>query len=213
MNWLEECSVDLNTASIQDDVDLKIQHIRNIDGVNKNFSVLTEFFVSNTAKVQNSLISIFLDEDKIPEDLLKDVIPHFNNVKMVSQNDVLKEIMLSQPKDYSVNYVKGHSKNPIIQNIYNIDIPINADDKWQQKKVYKIRTEKIEKYENRDFDKILPYLNPPYNMPYVFLSIYDWILNDDLKNSPAIKYFTHKFKEVYLWVDEIQKVTEIQFLK
>lgn len=212
MEWLEECHADLNTKSTQEDVDIKIQGIQDIDDVNKSFSVLTEFFISCTAKIQNSMYSIFFNEDTIPEVLLKDVIPHFNSVKLVLYNNVPKELMLSQPKNSSVKYIKNHSKNPIIESIYNINISIDDDYEWSKKKVYKIKTKKIKKYENNDFDKILPYLNPPYDMSHIILSVSDWTLNDELKNSLAIRYFTYKYREVYLWVDKEQRVTEIQFL-
>ena len=213
MEWLEECTVDLKTSSGDEDQCFKIQQIENIEKINQSFSVLTEFFISIASKVSNTpLISIFLANAHINTILLEDVVTHFKERKVIMINNIPTELMLRHPKSNSVNYIMNSPKNPVIQSLYDINKPVEDSDEWTPRKTFKVISEKIEQYENQDFDKILPYLKPAKGDSYLFLSLFDWYLSDSLKNSLAIRYFSHKFKEIYLWVDQNEKVTEIQLL-
>lgn len=210
MDWLKECDVDLVTGSEKEGVGINIQRIEGIDKINKSYSILTEFFVSLTAKVSNSQTSIYLNEHNIPNTLLEDVVIHFDDRKVVLENNIPIEIMLSRPKSSSIDYIKHRPKNPVVDSLYNINTPMNEPDEWTPRKTFRILADKIERYDNKDFDNILTYLKAPNNQSFIFLNLYDWILSESLKDSLAIRYFSHKCEKVYLWIDENQKVTNIQ---
>ena len=111
-----------------------------------------------------------------------------------------------------INQIKNNPGNQIVKNLFNLNSLADSSDEWLPKKTYKIEPQKIQRYDDKEFDNVLPYLAPPKNQPFLLLSISDWFLDDSLKNALAIRYFVHKFKEVYLWVDTNKRVTHIQLV-
>lgn len=210
MDWLTECDVDLSTGSQKEGMDIRIQKIEGTEKINKSYNILTEFFVSLTAKGSNSLTSIFLNEPNIPQVLLEAVVSHFDDRKMVFEDNIITELMLSQPKTSSIDYIMHRPGNPVIKSLYDINTPMKETNEWTPRKAFRVKCDKIERYDNKDFDNILPYLKATDNQPFVFLNIYDWSLSESLNENLAIRYFSHKCSELYLWIDQNQKVTNIQ---
>jgi hypothetical protein len=208
MDWLKECDVDLFTIDNGLN-EFRIKSIENLEKMQKKYSILTEFYITLAAKSSDSLTSIFLQEPSIPDELLENVVTHFNEIRIVTENNNPVEIMLKNPKIDSINYIQNNKKNPIIENLFYSETKNNLDE-WTPRKTYKIEKTKIVKYENLEFDGLLSYLSPPANQSFLMLPVYGWVLNDSLKDLFAIRYFTHKFKEVYLWVDANKNITNIQ---
>lgn len=211
MNWIQECNINLSTNDLEESeyVDFSIEDIPDIDKINKKYNVLTEFYISLTARFPNSRASIFLNETKIPVEILESVVAHFDNPKVVTNGKNPIKIILKNPKTSSVDHILKKNRNPIIEDLFDFNKNYSFRE-WTPPKTYKIVPDTVEKYENDDFDSILPYLYMCNSQPFFIFSIDDWVLNDSLKNSLAIRYFTHKFKEVYLWVDDDKNVTNIQ---
>lgn len=211
MDWIKECDVDLSMVGSEEETEFVIERVLDLDKIKKRYSILTEFYISISAKSPDAIISIFLKESRVPTELLETVIAHFKEVKLIKENNNPVEIMLQYANEDSINYIKNQPGNAIVRNLFNPNSEVNTSDEWLPKKTYKIESEKVNKYDDEEFDKVLPYLTPSKNEPYYLLTINeDWVLNDSLKNALAIKFFAHKFKEVYLWVDTNQRVTNIQ---
>ncbi|MFJ7887303.1 hypothetical protein ACIQYL_04380 [Lysinibacillus xylanilyticus] len=211
MDWINECDVDLSTVDNGLN-EFRITNIENLEKIQRKYSILTEFYISLAAKSPDSLTSIFLTESSIPDELLGNVVTHFEDVKMVTENKNPVEIMLKNPKRDSITYIQNNNKNPIIRNLFYLETE-NPLDEWTPRKTYKIEESKIEKYENQEFDDLLTYLSPPTNQLFFMLPVYGWVMNDSLKDFFAIRYFTHKYKDVYLWVDANNNVANIQLTK
>lgn len=212
MDWIIECDVDLSTANSEEDMGFMIERIRDVEKIKKRFSILTEFYVSFSARFPDSITSIYLKESNISDELLETVVAHFEETKIIKEKDKPVEIMLAQPKIDSINQIKNNPGNQIVKNLFNLNSLADSSDEWLPKKTYKIEPQKIQRYDDKEFDNVLPYLTPPKNQPFLLLSISDWFLDDSLKNALAIRYFVHKFKEVYLWVDTNKRVTHIQLV-
>ncbi|EFI68756.1 hypothetical protein JIN86_19585 [Lysinibacillus sp. HST-98] len=208
MDWLKECDVDLSTVDNGLN-EFRITNIEHLEKIQRKYSILTEFYISLAATSPDSLTSIFIKESSIPDELLGNVVTHFEDVKLVTENNNPVEIMLKNPKRDSITYILNNNKNPIIENLFYLETE-NSLNEWTPRKTYKLEASKIEKYDNHEFDGLLTYLSPPTNQSFFMLPVYGWVLNDSLKDLFAIRYFTHKFKDVYLWVDENKNVTNIQ---
>ena len=61
MNWIQECNINLSTNDLEESeyVDFSIEDIPDIEKINKKYNVLTEFYISLTARFPNSRASIF----------------------------------------------------------------------------------------------------------------------------------------------------------
>ncbi|MFZ3589621.1 hypothetical protein ACOI1C_10125 [Bacillus sp. DJP31] len=127
---------------------------------------------------------------------------------LVLENDSPSEIMLSRPNKESLILILSHGLNPIIVSLFGTYS--NKEYQWKPQESYRVLPEFIEKYEDEEFDKVLSFFKIMSNGPIFSISLSTWRLEDSLKNSLAIRYFTHQCKNVYLWVDYSEKITTLQ---
>ncbi|WP_413022749.1 hypothetical protein [Peribacillus frigoritolerans] len=155
---------------------------------------------------ENSVTSLFVD--RIDNQVIEEIIMHFDNTKILLENEVPSEIMLNNPNQESLSLIRSSHINPIIKNLYGTIS--KSQYEWKPQKSCKIIPEFIEKYEDMEFDKVLAYLKNTSKGPIISLSLYNWTLKDYLKGTFAIRYFTHKCKNAYIWVDDSNIITTIQ---
>ena len=155
---------------------------------------------------ENSVTSLFVD--RIDNQVIDEIIMHFDNTKILLENEVPSEIMLNKPNQESLSLIRSSHINPIIKNLYGTIS--KSQYEWKPQKSYKIIPEFIEKYEDMEFDKVLAYLKNTSKGPIISLSLYNWSLKDCLKDTFAIRYFTYKCKDAYIWVDDSNFVSTIQ---
>lgn len=208
MEWLKPFEVNNqfldNTDSFSD---FKIREYIPNSNVQKKYSLLTQFFLLLGCQDENSVTSLFVDT-RIDYQVIEEIIMHFDNTKIVLENELPSEIMLSKPSQESLSLIRSNHLNPIIKNLYGT--MSKSQYEWKPQKSYKIIPEFIEKYEDMEFDKVLDFLKNTSKGPIISLSLYNWTLKDYLKDTFAIRYFTHKCKNAYLWVDDSNIVTTIQ---
>ncbi|WP_350299919.1 hypothetical protein [Peribacillus frigoritolerans] len=208
MEWLKPFEANNqfldNTESFSD---FKIREFIPNSNVQKKYSLLTQFFLLLGCQDENSVTSLFVDT-RIDHQVIEEIIMHFDNTKIVLENELPSEIMLNKPNQESLSLIRSSHINPIIKNLYGTIS--KSQYEWKQQKSYKIIPEFIEKYEDMEFDKVLDCLKNTSKGPIISLSLYNWTLKDYLKDTIAIRYFTHKCKNAYLWVDDSNIVTTIQ---
>jgi hypothetical protein len=173
----------------------------------KKYSLLTQFFLLLGSQDDKSVTSLFVD-NRIDNQVIEEIIMHFDNTKIVLENELPSEIMLSKPNQESLSLIRLNNLNPIIKNLYGTIN--NTQYEWRPQKSYKILSEFIEKYEDMEFDEVLDCLKNTSQGPIISLALSSWTLEDSLKDTFAIRYFTHKCKNVYLWIDDANIVTTIQ---
>lgn len=208
MEWLKPFEAtnqfEDNTDSFSD---FKIREFIPNSNVQKKYSLLTQFFLLLSYQDENSVTSLFVD-NRIDNQVIEEIIMHFDSTKIVLENELPSEIILSKPNQESLSLIRSNHLNPIIKNLYGTISKTQYE--WKPQKSYKILSEFIEKYEDMGFDKVLDCLKNTSKGPIISLSLYNWTLEDYLKDTFAIRYFTHKCKNVYLWVDDSNIVTTIQ---
>ncbi|MFF2290820.1 hypothetical protein [Peribacillus butanolivorans] len=204
MEWLKPFEANNqfedNTNSL---LDFKIREFIRESNVQKKYSLLTQFFLLLGSQDYNSVTSLFVD-NRIDNQVIEEIIMHFDNTKIVLVNELPSEILLSMPNQESLSLIRSDNLNPIIKNLYGTIN--NTQYKWRPQKSYKVLSEFIEKYEDMEFDEVLDCLKNASKGPIISLALSSWTLEDTF----AIRYFTHKCKNVYLWIDDANIVTTIQ---
>ncbi|MFI8495237.1 hypothetical protein ACIGC1_20405 [Peribacillus butanolivorans] len=208
MEWLKPFEANNqfedNTNSL---LDFKIRECIPESNIQKKYSLLTQFFLLLGSQDDKSVTSLFVD-NRIDNQVIEEIIMHFDNTKIVLENELPSEIMLSKPNQESLSLIRSNNLNPIIKNLYGTIN--NTQYEWRPQKSYKILSEFIEKYEDMEFDEVLDCLKNTSQGPIISLALSSWTLEDSLKDTFAIRYFTHKCKNVYLWIDDANIVTTIQ---
>jgi len=194
---LEEISLNFSISEFKPNANNKIV-----------FSLLTEFFLMLSNQDKNGQTSIYVDQN-IDNQLIDEVILHFNSKRVVYEDGLPTEIMLSNPKEKSLSEIQKQGINPIIKDLFGKinEVPYE----WSPPTCYKIIPEHIEKYEDQEFDRVLEVLSrTSKEMNLVSISTLGLVLDESLKETLAIRYLTHKCKNVYLWVDKVAKITLVQ---
>ncbi|PEJ59277.1 hypothetical protein CN692_07305 [Bacillus sp. AFS002410] len=209
IDWLELYE-NLEVVGDYDEVstDFRIREFISSKNHEPHFSLITEFYLMLGNQFENGEISIFVN-NKLDKKLISEVILHFNNCRVVYENDLPTEVILSNPKKVSLNEVHKQGINPIISDLYgNVS---ESEPEWSPSLSYKVVPEKIEKYEDQNFDLLFEYLiSAKKDKHFLSFSWLSLVLDETLIESVAIRYFAHKCKNMYLWVNREKKITMIQ---
>ena len=154
MEWLKPCEAnnqfENNTDSFSD---FKIREFTPNSNSEKKYSLLTQFFLLLGCQDEKSVTSLFVD--RIDNQVIEEIIMHFDNTKILLENEVPSEIMLNKPNQESLSLIRSSHINPIIKNLYGTIS--KSQYEWKPQKSYKIIPEFIEKYEDMEFDKVLDF--------------------------------------------------------
>lgn len=209
MEWLELYE-NLEVVGDYDEVsmDFRIREFISSKNHEPHFSLITEFYLMLGNQFENGEISVFVNK-KLDNKLISEVILHFNNSRVVYENDLPTEVRLSNPKKASLNEIHKQGINPIISDLYGKVSEIESE--WSPSLGYKVITEKLVKYEDQDFDRVYEYLiRTTKDKHFLSFSWVSLVLDEALKDSVAIRYFAHKCKNMYLWVNREKKIITIQ---
>jgi hypothetical protein len=198
--------VRIELSNEKDRLDFKIRELASPD---KKYSILSQFFLLMGARDMNSVTSLFLLDHKISDQSLQEVIAHFDSRKVIIETGLPVEVMLSKPSSESLSVIRSGNLNSIVKSLFG---PIHNDEdyEWKPQKRYILIPDYIEKYDNEEFDEVLDYLRTISKIAMTYLSLDNWMLEDSVKYSIAIRYFAHKCSRVYLWIDVTGKITMIQ---
>lgn len=114
----------------------------------------------------------YLSNNRIDNQVIEEIIMHFDNTKIVLENELPSEIMLSKPNQESLSFIRSNKVNPIIKNLYGTIN--NTQYEWRPQKSYKILSEFIEKDEDMGFDEVLDCLNNTSQGPIISLALSSW---------------------------------------
>ncbi|MBX9956180.1 hypothetical protein H7T43_14870 [Peribacillus simplex] len=121
MEWLKPLEANNqfleNTDSFSD---FKIREYIPNSNVPKKYSLLTQFFLLLGYQDENSVTSLFVDT-RIDYQVIEEIIMHFDNTKIVLEDELPSEIMLSKPSQEislldQVESFKSNNKKSIWDN-------------------------------------------------------------------------------------------------
>ncbi|MCK2017352.1 hypothetical protein [Peribacillus frigoritolerans] len=108
MEWLKPSEANNqfedNTDSFSD---FKIREFTPNSNFEKKYSLLTQFFLLLGCQDESSVTSLFVD--RIDNQVIEEIIMHFDNTKILLENEVPSEIMLNKPNQDSLSLIQVES--------------------------------------------------------------------------------------------------------
>ncbi|WP_455662820.1 hypothetical protein [Pradoshia sp.] len=175
----------------------------------KRYTPLTQFFLLLNSQVSNEHVVTYLkiNNGRITEEELCEIILHFDERKAILVEDKPIDVLLSRPNKDSLDHIKSLLLNPVIQSLFCGNIqPLEASAAQS----YRVLPDKIEPYEDAEFEKVLSYLKKNHKNSSFSLQIREWALSDSLKDSYAIRYFAHHTQAFCLLVNQSARIMYIE---
>ncbi|MFE4354514.1 hypothetical protein [Peribacillus butanolivorans] len=207
MEWLKPYEDDDQFEdNLDSSVNFKIKKFIPESNVSKKYSILTEFFLLLGAQHSDGVTSLYV-HNKIDTQLIEEIMMHFDDTKVVLENELPTEIMLSKPNQESLTLIRSKNISPITKDLFGTS---NKEFDWRPVKLYKVLSEFIDKYDDAEFDKVLDCLKNTSPAPTTSLSLSSWTLKDSLKENLAIRYLAHKCKNLCLYIDDENNISTIK---
>jgi hypothetical protein len=215
MNWLKKVSEDKITffknVKENNSTNFRVTTFNNPDNIESKFTSLTQYFLISYKKQLDASGSGVVTHIKIPNDdmfaqIIQEVALHFKSIELIQEDENITEIMLNEPFESSLEQINKLKINPIINDIFMREGNYEHLQPYQVKKkmFYEVDFSYIDSYENVEFDSVYDSICAVSSgKEDVLIYPKNWIVNDDLKDSLAIRYFSNhqKTKSLYLKVD------------
>ncbi len=216
MDWLEEVSLDdlLNFGAddeLNTDFSYKNHSLNNSREL--KLTPTAQFFLSlssdNNQKAQTSIPIASLSETKL-NSLIGELAPCYKDCIIQYVSNKPESLILKNPKKEALILLQKIKKNPIVKDLFRLDECINLKlDRQTENSVYRIMNDSIPGYLDEEFDIVYNLLKICFSKDgTILITPRDWVLMDELKESLALRYFVHKCKNVYLWVDKSSNYVE-----
>ncbi|WP_127530656.1 hypothetical protein [Paenibacillus kobensis] len=211
MNWLKQmdnymfCS---NTALEQPEFSIETVHSCNAD-------YLTEIGQFMIAPVDdNTQIQIPVKNKNAYDVILQDLAPHFDKVQAVYVQESIEQVILSQLKAGSQkrleDLVRKQTVSPLVRDLYRSGI--SKSDHFPMKlQWFQLINAEMDGYGNIVASDLIWFIENTFlaNGTLAILPT-GWKLNDDLKNSIALRFFARHFDNVCIGVSLDMNVEMLQ---
>lgn len=215
MKWLKKVSEDkiMFFESVKDNssMNFQVSIFNNPDNIFPKFTSLTQYFLISYKKQLETSTTDILIHINIPNKdvfalIIQEVALHFNSIELIQEDEKVTEIMLSQPLENSLKHCSEIEINPIINDVFMREGNYKQLHPYQvkSKMLYQVDFSFIDSYENIEFDTIYECLCAiSSGKEDILIYPKNWLVNDELRNSLAIRYFSdhRKTKGLYLMVD------------
>ncbi|UOQ43736.1 hypothetical protein MUN89_17900 [Halobacillus salinarum] len=139
--------------------------------------------------------------------ILNEIAPHFHKVQLIKTNDNITTINLKFLKTHSQELLNKaldeQSPDSIINDIYRTNKLYKIPKHGLNLKYYKVHCEYIQPVTLQNFDRVMDFIDSSFlksGEPFS-LRTSGWILEEELKNSIAIRAFSSFSKEIILVVN------------
>lgn len=214
MSWLKKVSEDKITFFTnvnENDTNFRVTIFNNTDNIKPKFTSLTQYFLISYKKQLDELGYDVVIHIKIPnadmyEQIIQEVALHFKSIELIQECENVTEVMLREPLESSLKQIEKLSINPIINDIFMREYNYKPLHPYHMERetFYEVDFSCIDFYENAEFDSVYDCICAVSSgKEDVIIYPKNWIVNDNLKESLAIRYFTNHWrtKGLYLKVD------------
>lgn len=172
------------------------------------FSVTSQFFLALAlSSEKDTIITLSILQKDILKELMENIAVHFQEVKGIYINETLDSIILSHVNTKSsLLFNKNNEEDlihPIIKNLFFF-ANSSKDLKYEvSKKLFKINKSRIDPFKTESFENTWRVIEKCFSDENeLVIRPKHWVLDDELKNSIALRYFSTVASNVYLWVNE-----------
>lgn len=212
MEWLKKINNNINE-------DIQSEHFENFsikelpienDADLRVYSIISQFLLFQSSQFHPSVTYFHLPTKEIDDALLREAILHFDQRKVLMVEGKPINVMVSDPNPESLEYLRSNDMNPIVKSLFKKDDRMIEQGSSEPQNPYKVDPCHIDIYDNNEFDEVLDFLERTVDGEPICINVYNWVLNDSLKDNLAIRYLAHKYREMYLWINNSNEVTVIQ---
>ena len=207
--WLQLAPKKQSQTMIHPFINFTVRDLPLSKNVQKHYSILTQFMIGLAIKDRDGATSLYLEEEGISSEMIKEVLAHFDHRQGVYQDGKLTEIVLSKPNRDSELSIRLRKIHPIIDDLF-IFSDKKVEQKWRPIQRYKVLPEYISRYDDEAFDEVLHFLQNTSKEHSRLLSIKRWKVNEYLKKNVALQYFVHHCPNVYLWIDDVNETSLLE---
>lgn len=213
MDWLNKIDKITFFKNVKENTstNFRVTTINNPGNIDPKFTSLTQYILISYKKQLDTLRSSVVTHIKIPnadlfEQIIQEVALHFKKIELILEGQNVTEVMLSEPVESSLEQINELKINPIINDIFMRKGNYKHLQPYQvkHKMLYEVDSSFIDLYENIEFDSVYDCICAvSAGKEDVLIYPKNWIVNDDLKDSLAIRYFSNhrNTKGLYLLVD------------
>lgn len=212
MNWIKKVVLKENDISSSEDIvderrDIKIETIHHANNSGSTFTPISQYFLSENAETPDVFTYISIPTVDFFNQTMREVALHFEFVELVLNNEKVVEVRLNKPMKESIELLKTTKTNAIIAGLFEREGDNEQLHPYQAKNktLYEMDCSVIENVDDHDFNAVFEYvcLASQSKEEKIFFPK-NWMLDDSLKHSSAIRYFANhpKTKALYVLVND-----------
>lgn len=167
-------------------------------------TTLSQFFLSLSAvNGSDNVMHLPTPSENLFHKVLTEVGRYFVDIKATFVDDMPQQLILKEIQRNALDELKkieAEGKlNPIVANLFNIQSEILYSHR-EKKTIFRIIPSEVIIANVPDFDETMEFIRKSFDD--LLITPTNWHLTNELKDSVAIKYFAHRCKNLYLWVDD-----------
>ncbi|MFI8711002.1 hypothetical protein [Brevibacillus brevis] len=207
MNWIKK-NESTNIFTSKEETKIQNRKIRKIAPFESPIPIttLSQFFLSLSAVngPDNVLHIPTLSDESLFQKALTEIGGHFVDIKAAFVDDKPQQLILKEIQKKVVEELQNldfeRKLNPIVANLFNTQLKMQYSHR-EKKTIFRVIPSEVIVADVPDFDETMEFLCKSYDD--LLITPTNWYLTNELKDSIAIRYFAHRCKNLYLWVDDL----------
>ncbi|NRF94834.1 hypothetical protein HQN89_28495 [Paenibacillus frigoriresistens] len=188
-----------------------------------NMTVFAQFLNASSVLLPgNTSVQLGIENEEIHNLILKELVPHYEKVKVVLIDNRINTIMMEQLKNDSVEIFRSMEQSgelsPLIMDFYRSSDRnlLGPHKKRRTCRYFNVLLDKLEPINLTGTDSLRKWIEDGYIQPNerLALSPTGWVLEDELQKSVALRFFASFCPSLLLVVDaDDMKIVGLDILK
>ncbi|MGG1616689.1 hypothetical protein ACIFQM_24325 [Paenibacillus sp. NRS-1782] len=216
MNWYNEASRIDTLVTLRNIEEMDINRIAFTESINDISFVAQYYCLSALSMGKNAFLQIPIHSNECYEVVMSQIVPHFNDVRIITYSKIVTEVNLMSIKESTVNIINSidNDINPVAYDMFgdhfnDNNLPIEISNlNWF--------TVDLEKINRLDADTKLAnfaiFLQKTHlvNGDSFAVHVNDWAFNETLKDRLALRFLGTLCQKIQFAVDKYNKVVEVR---
>lgn len=188
-----------------------------------NMTVFAQFLNASSVLLPgNTSVQLGVENEEIHNLILKELVPHYEKVKVVLIDNRINTIMMEELKNDSVEIFRSMEQSgelsPLIMDFYRSSDRnlLGPHKKRRTCRYFNVKLDKLEPINLTGTDSLRKWIEDGYIQPNerLALSPTGWVLEDELQKSVALRFFASFCPSLLLVVDaDDMKIVGLDILK
>ncbi|MNW28062.1 hypothetical protein D3C74_48730 [compost metagenome] len=218
MNWYNGASQIDTFVTLRNIEEMDINRISLTESINEISFVAQYYCLSALTMGKNAFLQIPIHSNECYDVVMRQIVPHFNDVRIITYSKIVTEVNLMSIKESTVNIINrlviDNDINPVVYEMFGD----HFNDNNLPKEISNLSwfTVDLEKINRLDADTKLTnfaiFLQKTHLVNgYSFaVHVSEWVFNETLKDRLALRFLCTLCKEIQFAVDNYNKVVEVR---